>query len=131
VVFAAPTSTGPVRSALERRKVDWSTLPLVLPARGLARTYAERWLRARRVKPTVYAEVQGHEAILSLVALGCGVGVVPQLVLEKSALRDVVRRLDVRPPMHPFHIGVCVRRRSLSDPLVRALWESMASTDLG
>jgi LysR family positive regulator for ilvC len=127
VVFAAPSATGPVHAAVVRRRIDWSSIPLVLPARGLARTYADRWLRARRVTPTIYAEVQGHEAILSLVALGCGVGVVPQLVLEKSALRDTVRQLNVRPPMEKFRIGVCVRRRSLSDPLINALWESISS----
>jgi LysR family positive regulator for ilvC len=127
VVFAAPASAGPVRLALERRRIDWSSVPLVLPARGLARTYADRWFRARRVAPTIYAEVQGHEAILSLVSLGCGVGVVPQLVLEKSALRDAVRELNVRPPMEHFRIGVCIRRRSLGDPLVSALWDSVSS----
>jgi LysR family positive regulator for ilvC len=126
VVFAAPTSAGPVRSAVERRKIDWSALPLVLPARGLARTYADRWLRAHRVTPNIYAEIQGHEAILSLVALGCGIGVVPQLVLDKSAVRDAVQQLDVRPPMEQFRIGVCVRRRSLTDPLINALWESIS-----
>jgi LysR family positive regulator for ilvC len=126
IVFAAPTAAGPVRSAVERRRIDWPAVPLVLPARGLARTYADRWLRARRVQPNIYAEVQGHEAILSLVALGCGIGVVPQLVFDKSALRDAVRQLDVRPPMEQFRIGVCVRRRSLSDPLINALWESVS-----
>jgi LysR family positive regulator for ilvC len=126
VVFAAPTCAGPVRSAVERRRIDWPALPLVLPARGLARTYADRWLRARRVTPNIYAEVQGHEAILSLVALGCGIGVLPQLVLDKSAVRDAVHQLDVRPPMEQFRIGVCVRQRSLSDPLINALWESIS-----
>jgi LysR family positive regulator for ilvC len=79
------------------------------------------------VTPHIYAEVQGHEAILSLVALGCGVGVVPQLVLDKSAVRDAVRALDVRPGMDRFHIGVCVRRRSLDDPLIGALWASIVN----
>jgi hypothetical protein len=51
---------------------------------------------------------------------------VPQLVLDKSAVRDAVHQLDVRPPMEQFHIGVCVRRRSLSDPLINALWESIS-----
>jgi len=127
VVFVAPTAAGPVRVAIERRRVDWSAVPLILPARGLARTYADRWLRDRRVKPTVYAEVQGHEAILSLVALGCGVGVVPQLVLDKIALQPAVRGLHVRPALESFRIGLCVRKRSLSNPLLEALWSSIPS----
>lgn len=54
-----------------------------LPAYGLARV--DEWLDRRSLTPTIYGETQGKEAILSL---GCGVGVVPGLVLEKSALRD-------------------------------------------
>jgi LysR family transcriptional regulator, positive regulator for ilvC len=127
VVFVAPTTPGPIRAAVERRRIDWSSVPLILPARGLSRTYADRWLRDRRIKPVVYAEVQGHEAILSLVALGCGVGVVPRLVLDKSALRGTARAVDVRPPLESFRIGLCVRKRALGTPLLEALWSSIPS----
>ncbi len=124
VVFVGPTIDGPVRDAVRRRTIDWSTLPLVLPAYGLARDYVERWLDQRSVTPAIYAEIQGHEAILSVVALGCGVGVVPRLVLENSALRDRIVEIPVRPPLRQFRIGLCVRERSLANPLVTAVWEA-------
>jgi LysR family positive regulator for ilvC len=97
----------------------------VLPAHGLAREYAERWFEDRSVVPTIYADIQGHEAILSLVSLGCGVGVVPRLVLDKSALRDRVVELDVKPPLPNFRIGLCVRSRSLATPLIAGLWDTV------
>ena len=55
--------------------------------RGLARASADRWFRAQRIAPRVYGEVPGSEAILALVSLGCGVGIVPRLVMDKSPLR--------------------------------------------
>jgi LysR family positive regulator for ilvC len=124
VVFVGPKIEGPVHDATSRRSVDWSAVPLVLPAHGLAREYVDQWLDRRAITPTIYAEIQGHEAILSLVALGCGVGVVPRLVLEKSALRDRIVELSVRPALRRFRIALCVRERALSNPLISAVWEA-------
>jgi LysR family positive regulator for ilvC len=118
VVFVAPADW-------PRRDGDWPSVePFVLPAHGLARAYVDAWFTKRDVTPHVYAEIEGHEAILSLVALGCGVGVVPRLVLEKSALRDRVREVVVRPALGRFRIGLCVRERSLTNPLVAAVWSA-------
>jgi LysR family positive regulator for ilvC len=129
VIFVGPSMDGPsmdgrMRDAMRRRPVDWPNLPLVLPAAGLARELADAWLRRRGIAPNIYAEIQGHEAILSLVALGCGVGVVPKLVLEKSALQDRIVELRVRPALPKFQIALCVHERSLRNPLVAAVWEA-------
>ena len=124
VVFVGPKVGGPVRDAMQARTIDWPALPLVLPAHGLAREYVDQWLDRRAITPSIYAEIQGHEAILSLVALGCGVGVVPRLVAEKSALRDRIVELPVRPALRRFRIALCVRERSLSNPLVAAVWNA-------
>ena len=63
-----------------------------------------------------------HGRIVGMVALGCGVGVVPQLVLKSNPFGDSVRVLDVAPELHPFRIGLCCRQASLVNPLVGALW---------
>src|SRR5438105_6482671 len=76
------------------------------------------------VTPTIYAEIEGHEAILALVALGCGVGVVPKLVLENSALRDRIAEIPIRPALPPFRVALCVRERALANPLVAAVWNA-------
>lgn len=122
LVFVAPSVEGPVKAAVESRPVDWPTVPLVLPAFGLAREHLDAWMERRSLTPNVYAEIQGHEAILSLVALGCGVGVVPKLVLENSALRDRIVEVSVRPSLPKLRLGLCVRGRSLQNPLVAAVW---------
>jgi LysR family positive regulator for ilvC len=94
--------------------------PYVVPARGLVREAAFRWFRKLRVKPTIAAEPDSHEALLALVALGCGVGVVPRLVLESSAVRDQLEELPA--DLEPLTIGLCARRADLHRPLVAALW---------
>jgi LysR family positive regulator for ilvC len=96
----------------------------VVPAYGVTREYVDDWLEHKSITPSIYAEIEGHEAIMSLVALGCGVGIVPKLVLDNSALRDQVEELWVTPQLPPVRIGLCVRERSLANPLVAAVWNS-------
>lgn len=122
VVVVGPTAAGPVRDLTSGRRIDWARLPYVLPERGLPRDAIDAWLAGRGIEPTIYAEIQGHEAILSLVALGVGVGVVPELVLASSALQDRVTVLP-GPRLPPLAIGLCVRGRSLASPVVAALWD--------
>ncbi|MEV0799789.1 HTH-type transcriptional activator IlvY [Kribbella sp. NPDC050281] len=101
------------------RKADGS---YVVPARGLVRDAAFRWFRKAGVKPVIAAEPDGHEALLALVALGCGTGVVPRLVLESSAVRDRLVERPSDPPLDPLTIGLCARRADLHRPLISALW---------
>ncbi|MER5791204.1 HTH-type transcriptional activator IlvY [Streptomyces sp. NPDC001980] len=100
--------------------------PFVLPQRGLVREAADRWFRARGRPVAVVCEPDGHEALLALVALGCGTGLVPRLVLEHSAVRDRIAVLPADPAPEPFPIGLCVRRADLRRPLVAALWSLTA-----
>jgi LysR family positive regulator for ilvC len=115
-----------------RQPLPWRELPIVLPAAGQAREAADRWFKRRRIDPSIYGELPGSEAILALVSLGCGIGIVPRIVLEESPLRSKVRVLDL--PGEPagaealgeFRVGVCTQRRKLESPLVRALWSTFA-----
>ena len=100
----------------------------MLPYRGLVREAADRWFRARGSSPSsspapeVAAEPDGHEGLLTLVALGCGTGIVPRLVLDHSAVRDRLTVVPADPEPDPFPIGLCVRRADLRRPQVAALW---------
>ncbi|MFJ5304657.1 hypothetical protein [Streptomyces sp. NPDC088350] len=64
---------------------------------------------------------------MTLVALGCGTGVVSRLVLETSAVRERPAVVPAEPPPEPFPIGLCVRRADPRRPLVAALWSLTAS----
>lgn len=126
LVFVAPTAPCEVSRKVDKRVIDWSEVPLVLPAQGLAREAVDRWFRARRIKPKVYSQVMGNEALLALVSTGCGVGVVPKLVMDRSPLSGDVRKLEVEPRIGEFHVGVCTERRSLSNPLINAFWNAIS-----
>jgi LysR family transcriptional regulator, positive regulator for ilvC len=127
LVFIAPRREGDVARLAEEQEKEHHPgpdLPLILADRALSRIYAERWLRARGVRPRIEAEVSGHEAIIAMVQLGLGVGVVPRLVLDQSPLAREVRVLDFRPALPEYQIGLCAQRRRLALPAIRALWET-------
>jgi LysR family positive regulator for ilvC len=129
IVLVAPAIDCEASRLTQERVIPWERVPMVLPPAGIARAAAERFLRKRRQKPLVYGEVPGNEAILSLVSLGCGVGVVPRIVMDQSPLRAAVRALD--PDLGELRVGVCTERRKLKLPVVRAFWESVDATSRG
>jgi len=103
--------------------IPWQRLPFIVQEAGLARRQLDRWFEDQGVVPDIYAQVAGHEAIVSMVALGLGVGVVPELVLESSPLADRVKVLDVQPPLRPYAVGLCVQKGNMQSELVRAFWD--------
>ncbi|HKY35374.1 MAG TPA: HTH-type transcriptional activator IlvY [Polyangiaceae bacterium] len=125
LVFVAPAETASIGELLSREPVPWGELPMVLPSAGLARDYVDRWFRKKRVTPRIYGEVAGSEAILSLISLGCGVGIVPRLVADQSPLKSSLNVLDVEPRLQPFRVGVCTEKKKLKSPIVKTFWESI------
>jgi LysR family transcriptional regulator, positive regulator for ilvC len=126
LIFVAPAAPCEVSRRVDKRNIDWAQMPLILPAQGLAREAVDRWFKKRRIKPHVYSEVMGNEALLALVSTGCGVGVVPKLVMDKSPLSGDVRKIDVEPRVGEFRVGICAEQRSLKNPVVSAFWNAIA-----
>lgn len=127
LLFIAPAFPCAVTDMVNAAEISWEQVPLILSERGLARQGAEQWVRRLGIKPNIYAQVSGHEAIVSMVGLGLGVGVVPELVVRSSPQRDRVRSLDVQPELTPFSVGLCVLEQRLENPLVKAFWDSARS----
>jgi LysR family transcriptional regulator, positive regulator for ilvC len=125
--FIAPAVDCEAAAFVRGASVPWALVPMVLTATGLSRRRADAWFRARRIRPTVYAEVSGHEAVISMVRLGCGVGIVPRIVRDRFAAKGEVRVLEVAPPLAPYVVGLCARERRLTSPLVRAFWDGGAT----
>lgn len=124
LVFIAPAREPRLRD-LGRRRPDpqqWATTPMILPEGGLARQRADQWFRDLGVKPRIYAQVAGNEAIVSMVSLGFGVGVVPEIVLEASPLASQVSLLQVRPALAPYEVGLFALEKKLRSPLIGAFW---------
>ncbi|CAH1591508.1 DNA-binding transcriptional dual regulator IlvY [Vibrio owensii] len=118
----APVGVSSFAEELQKESPDWSTIPFILPEAGTARERANVWFKQMKIKPNIYAQVAGHEAIVSMVALGCGVGIAPDVVINNSPVREKINRLKVL-PIKPFELGVCCIKSQLENPLVKALWE--------
>jgi LysR family transcriptional regulator, positive regulator for ilvC len=123
LIFIAPIQLGVVAAPMAKGSLDLSRAPLVLPQTGLSRRRLDHWLKEHRITPNITSEVSGNEAIIAMVRLGCGVGIVPQLVLERSPFRDEVAVLDKAPQLDPYVVGLCSSKRNLQRPNVRAFWE--------
>lgn len=111
-------------------RLDWEKTPMILADTGLSREHMDLWFAKSRVVPNVYSRVAGHEAIIALVNLGFGMGLVPGLVLEKSPLSDQIMILPKElglPELPPYEIGLCTRKASLVNPKIQALWEIAGS----
>ncbi len=106
--------------------IDWEQTPLIIPDRGLSRDRIDQWFAKENFIPNIYSQVAGNEAIIVMISLGCGIGLVPRMVLEKSPFFKQVKILSGTPVLPPFVIGLCTRKKNLVNPRVKALW-SMAS----
>ncbi|MBK1792226.1 HTH-type transcriptional activator IlvY [Persicirhabdus sediminis] len=121
LVFIAP-KTGNLNIDLANKE-KLTTTPMVLPRSGLARQRIDQWFKKQRVKPLINSETSGNEALIAMVRLGCGIGVVPELVLDRSPFKDDIRILSQAPQLEPYTVGLCTTQRQLKLPKVAALWE--------
>lgn len=126
VVLIAPALPCPVRNQVSVEKPDWSTVPFIMADQGPVRRRIELWFRRNKISnPMIYATVGGHEAMVSMVALGCGVALLPEVVLENSPepVRNRVMILERSDEKTPFELGVCAQKKRLHEPLIEAFWK--------
>ncbi|WP_281646344.1 HTH-type transcriptional activator IlvY [Parendozoicomonas sp. Alg238-R29] len=106
---------------------EWASTPMILSEEGVARQRVNKWFADKNIKPHIYSQVAGNEAIVSMVSLGFGVGVVPLIVLENSPLANKVQILDSKPELKSYDVGLCAQEKKLKNPLIRAFWEQAAN----
>ncbi|HEY0707099.1 MAG TPA: HTH-type transcriptional activator IlvY [Polyangia bacterium] len=129
--FIAPASDADLARRARLGGKEWNGLPTILPRRGLERQRIDAWLEQQGARPEIYAEVDGNEAILAMVALGCGVGVVPELVRKDSPLRGRIEQVEVKRPPRGYHVSLCTKSRTLERRTAAALWELAPTTAIG
>jgi LysR family positive regulator for ilvC len=131
--FCAPAADCAVRDlVLDRDRgdgdIDWDGIPLIVPERGITKEMLDVWLRERGIRPRIYAQVAGHEAIVAMVSLGLGVGIAPQLVIDASGMASSVSLMHVPVGLPPLTVGLCSQRQRLASPLVKSLWDVAGQT---
>lgn len=126
LVFIAPTKRCEVQALIDSRQQEqlpWPELPMIVPEQGLARKRLDQWFKRKNIRPVIYSEVAGNEAIVSMVSLGFGIGLVPKIVLDNSPLQELIRIVDVSPVLAPFEVGICTLKKRLKNPLINSLWQ--------
>lgn len=109
--------------AKKDNQIDWPNTPIILPSTGLSRLRAERWFAEKSIQPYIYSQVAGNEAIIAMVTMGSGVGIVPRLVLEKSSLKNEVEVVEILPRLQPFVVGACTISKHKKNSVVQAFWD--------
>lgn len=123
LVFIAGKELAASISLRSDETLNLAQIPLVLPQTGLSRRRLDKWLKKNHIVPDISTEVSGNEAIIPMVHLGGGVGIVPQLVLDRSPFHDDVVVLDHTPQLEPYVVGLCSSKRNLQKPVVKAFWQ--------
>ena len=124
MVLLIPKLNSSFSDKLHQKAPDWHNIPFILPEHGPSRQRIDLWFKQKKiVSPKIYATVAGHEAIVSMVALGCGVALLPKVVMENSPERVRERITEWSTNlMEPFDIGICVQKRRLSEKIISAFW---------
>ncbi len=123
LVFIAPTARCEVQAQIDSGQFSWSEIPFIVPEQGLARKRLNQWFKRKNMRSKIYSEVSGNEAIVSMVSLGFGVGLVPKIVLDNSPLKDSIQIIDVTPSLKPFEVVICCLKNRVKNPLLDSLWQ--------
>lgn len=123
VYLIAPVIPCRVNDLLAKEPIDWQAIPMILPEHGPVRRRFDDWLSRFAIQPEVVAKVEGHEALVSMVALGSGISIVPEPVYQHSPVRDRVRILDPGYLYQPFDLGICMLAKRQQEPLLKAFWQ--------
>lgn len=113
------------KNKTEWNSENWNQIPVIIPEEGLARERLDLWFKSNQIKLNIYAEVKGNEAIVSMVSLGFGVGLLPQIVLDNSPLKNSVQQFAQQPDLGPYSMGICVMEKRLKSRIVSAFWEQL------
>ncbi len=126
----APAMPCKVQQQVQADVIQWHQIPIILPEHGAARKRLEYWYRKKQQgKPNIYATVAGNEALVSMVALGCGVSIAPQVVVENSPVKERVQYLKNVGEIEPFELGICCLNQTKEQTLVSAFFNALEQSN--
>ena len=110
----------PKDSQLTRlEQFEWRQHSFILPETGPSKRIVHHWFAEQGIRPRIYATVAGNEAIVSMVALGCGLGIVPEVVIDNSTIAQKVNRI-VLDNIEPYQLGLCCLQKRAAEPAIQA-----------
>lgn len=106
-------------------QVEWRNHQVVLPESGPSKRIVHHWFAEQGIRPRIYATVTGNEAIVSMVALGCGLGIVPRVVLDNSLASNKVNRIPLQ-DIESYRLGLCYLKKRAQEATLNALIDSQS-----
>ncbi|CAM3671947.1 HTH-type transcriptional activator IlvY [Rheinheimera salexigens] len=123
VHLIAPTIPCRVNDLLGQTPVPWQDIPMILPEHGPARQRLDDWLAHLGIKAKIVAKVDGHEAMVSMVALGSAISLAAAPVIQHSPVRDRVKIIATDYHFEEFDLGICMLTKRLNEPLIQSFWQ--------
>lgn len=117
-----PAMPCPVKQAATQLIPNWEAIPFILPEHGPSRKRVDEWFKRQNIKnPHIYATVSGHEAIVPMVAVGCGIAIIPEVVVENSAetIKQRIIKKEVL-DLQSFDLGMCTQIKRMNEPIIEA-----------
>ena len=104
--------------------ISWQKEQMILPDSGPSKRIVHHWLAEQGIRPRVYASVGGNEAILSMVALGCGIAIIPEVVVTHSTIADKVNVIEMN-NIESYRLGLCCLKKRREEPIINAFFEQV------
>lgn len=100
-----------------------SRVPWVIPERGNGKRIVKTWFKKENINPHIAARVSGNEAIVAMVSLGFGCGIVSDLVLESSPFKKNIILIPYDHEINPYKVILAIKENRRSEPIINELWE--------
>jgi len=105
-------------------KKDLNDIPLIFPEQGDLATIITQYLQEEKLAIQVHSYVEGHEAILAMVAAGLGAAILPKIVIDNSHLSEAVTASPLKTKLPNMEVGLFAKKSALDSPVKRAFWDS-------
>lgn len=105
---------------LSQKIIPWQQLPLIVPEHGPGRHRINKWLKDMKINGNIYAQVSGYEAMTSMVALGCGISLIPNAVIDNSPVKNRIKSIKSPITIPPFQLGCCCQKKHVNDAIINA-----------
>ncbi|ASG68464.1 transcriptional regulator IlvY [Francisella halioticida] len=104
-------------------------IPFIRPSHYIGGSNLDEWFTKQNLKPEVYGDVDGNEAILSLVSSGIGTSILPEVILKHSHLSKSVNVIKTD-GLPEISVGVVMRKEALASPIKKIFWELIERLDV-
>jgi LysR family transcriptional regulator, positive regulator for ilvC len=126
-LVGAAIATTPLVAAAPIDVRSFAGQTVILSRQGLIRDLAERWVRRALPSTTLVRDAETNEEVLALAALGSGIAIIPELVLDASPLKKRVRILRPDTALPSVAVGLVARRADIDEQPLADLWRLVSN----